>query len=65
MTKMGLGIGYITKEFASTELSNQELFPLDITPNIPAREIGIVTLNNVIPSFAAKAFIELIKEKRY
>ena len=65
MTKMGLGIGYITKEFASAELSNQELFPLDITPNIPAREIGIVTLKNVIPSFAAKAFIELIKEKKY
>ena len=64
MTKMGLGIGYITKEFAAKEIENNELFELDINPKVPSRHIGIATLKDMIPSFAAREFINIIlKEK--
>ncbi len=61
MTKIGMGIGYVTREFVADELFKKELYELEVSPSIPAREIGIVTLNKNIPSFAARAFIELIE----
>lgn len=64
MTKMGLGIGYITREFAKKELESGELFELNITPIIPSRQIGIATLKNMIPSFAARSFIDIILNKK-
>lgn len=64
MTKMGLGIGYITKEFAKSELDSGELFELNIEPKVPSREIGIVTLKNMTPSFAAREFINIILENK-
>lgn len=64
MTKMGLGIGYITREFAKKELESGELFELDFNPRVPSRQIGIVTLKNMIPSFAARSFIEIILNKK-
>lgn len=60
MTKIGLGIGYLTKEFIASEIKNKELFPIKIKPNIPPRQIGLVTLKKNIPSFAARSFINLI-----
>lgn len=64
MTRMGLGIGYITREFAKKEIDNNELFELNINPKVPARHIGIATLKDMIPSFAAREFINIIlKEK--
>jgi len=64
MTRMGLGIGYITKEFAKKELDSGELFELDINPKVPTRHIGIATLKDMVPSFAAREFINIIlKEK--
>lgn len=64
MTKMGLGIGYITREFAKKELESGELFELDITPIVPSRQIGIATLKNMIPSFATRSFIDIILNKK-
>lgn len=60
MTKIGLGIGYLTKEFIEAEIKNKELFPIKIKPSIPPRQIGLVTLKKNIPSFAARSFINLI-----
>lgn len=60
MTKSGLGIGYLTKEFIESELKNKELFLLKTKENIPSRKIGIAYLKNSIPSFASRAFIEII-----
>lgn len=64
MTKMGLGIGYITEEFAQDELNKKELFKLDIEPKIRSREVGYATLKNSIPSFATRAFIDLIQKEK-
>ena len=64
MTKMGLGIGYITREFAEEELKNGELFELNTDIKIPSRHIGIATLSNTIPSFATRSFIDIILNKK-
>lgn len=60
MTKEGMGIGYLTKEFINNELTNKELFELLLNHKVPSRQIGIATLKNNIPSFASRALIDLI-----
>ena len=64
MTKMGLGIGYITREFAEKELRDGELFEINTNIKVPSRHIGIATLSNTIPSFAARSFIDIILNKK-
>lgn len=62
--KSGFGIGYVTKEFIKKELERGEIYEVLIDQKIPERNLGIVTLKNSIPSFAAKKFIELLKEEK-
>lgn len=61
--KIGLGIGYVTKEYIQKEINNQELFVLNIKEKIPKRYIGIVTSKTHLPSFSAKKLIEIILDK--
>lgn len=61
-SKIGLGIGYVTKGYISKELKNKELFKLKIKEKIPSRYIGIALSNNHIPNFSTKKLIEIIKE---
>lgn len=63
-TKMGLGIGYLTKEFIKEELKNNTLFEVKTTPKIPKREIGIIYCENKLLSKSAKKFVELLEEKK-
>lgn len=58
--KIGMGISYITKEFAKDELENELLFEIPIKEKIPKRSLGIVLPKNTITSFATEKFIELI-----
>lgn len=58
--KIGMGISYITKEFAKDELDNELLFEIPIKETIPERNLGIVLPKNTITSFATEKFIELI-----
>ncbi len=60
--KMGLGIAYITKEFAQDELNNNLLFEIPIKEPIATRGLGIVLPKNMISSFATEKFVEIIKE---
>ena len=62
-TKLGLGIGYLTKDFLEDELKNKELFEIKVNPPIPSREIGLIHCNNKSLSNASKKFIELLKSK--
>lgn len=59
-TKIGLGIGYATKDYIEKELKNNELYEIKTIPSIPPREIGIAYLNNTVPNFSAKKLIEII-----
>lgn len=59
-TKAGFGIGYVTREFVMQELENKDIYEVKVTPTIPSRELGIITLKNNALSYAASKFIELI-----
>lgn len=37
--KIGMGISYITKEFAELELKNKDLYPIPIIEKIPIRHL--------------------------
>jgi len=62
-SKIGLGIGYVTKDYIKKELDNKELFILNIKENIPKRSVGIATSKTHLPSFSAKKLIEIITNK--
>lgn len=60
--KSGFGIGYATKEFIKEELENKSLYEIKVTPSIPKRFIGVVTLNNSIPNYSVKKLIDIMKK---
>lgn len=61
-TKIGLGIGYATKEFAKKDLENGTLFEIKTSPTLPSRKVGIAVLNNEYIRFASKKLISIITE---
>ena len=62
-TKIGFGIGYLTKEYIQDELKNKELFEIKLQEKIPRRSIGIAYSNKNLPSFATKEMIRIITKK--
>ena len=60
--KAGFGIGYVTKEFVKEEVKRKQLYEIKITPKIPTRNLGIITLKNNTLSYAAEKFIDIIME---
>ena len=61
-SKIGLGIGYATKEYIKDKIKNKELYELKIKEKIPSRYIGIALSKNHIPNFSTKKLIEIIKK---
>jgi len=61
-SKIGLGIGYVTKDYIKKELQNNELRILNIKEKIPHRYIGIAISKNHLPNFSTKKLIEIIKK---
>ncbi|MBR4111272.1 MAG: LysR family transcriptional regulator [Clostridia bacterium] len=61
--KIGMGISYITKEFATDELENKLLFEIPTKEKIPQRGLGLVVPKNTITSFATQKLIDLILKK--
>lgn len=61
-TKLGFGIGLITREYITKELDNDTLFEVKITPKLNAREIGTIYLKEKKLSKATSMFLELLKE---
>jgi len=59
--KSGIGIGLAVKEYISDDLKNENLFEIKVDRNLPIRKIGYVVRDNFVPSFAVKAFIDVIK----
>lgn len=62
-TKIGLGIGYLTKDYIKKYIDDKELFELKIKEKIPNRYIGIALSKNHIPNFSTKKLIEIIKKE--
>lgn len=60
--RIGLGIACITQEFAQTDLSKAGLFEVELDKPMPARAIGLISLQGVPLSAAAERFIQIIVE---
>ena len=63
-SKIGFGIGYVTKEYVKNELKTKQLYELKLKEKIPNRYIGIATSNNHLPNFSTKKLIEIINNTR-
>lgn len=61
--RIGLGIGYATKEYIKDKIKNNELYELKIKEKIPSRYIGIALSKNHLPNFSTKKLIEIITKK--
>lgn len=64
-SKIGLGIGYVTKEYIKEEIKNKELYELKLKEKIPSRYIGIALSKNHVPNFSTKRLIEIIKKNSF
>lgn len=58
--KIGLGIGYATKEYIKDQLQNKTLYELNVTQSIPKRSIGLAIKKNSVPNFATQELIKII-----
>lgn len=63
-TKIGYGIGFVTKEYVKKEIQNHELFELKIEPKIPTRDFGIISLKNSYLSKGCQEFLRMLLEKK-
>lgn len=63
--KIGLGIGYATKNYIKKELANKELYELKTIPSLPKRQIGIAYSKHTIPNFSTQKLIEIIKQDKF
>lgn len=61
--KIGFGIGYATEEFIRDAIEKKELYPLEVIPKIPKRDIGVVTLKQTLPNFSVQKLINLMTQK--
>lgn len=61
-SRIGLGIGYVTKNYIKNNLDNKELFIVPIKEIIPSREIGILLNKNTTPNFSTKELIKIITQ---
>lgn len=61
-SRIGLGIGYVTKNYIKNNLDNKELFIVPIKEKIPSREIGILLNKNTTPNFSTKELIKIITQ---
>ena len=56
-----LGISCVIEQFSKEELDKGTIKKLPLDPPLPKRSIGCAYLKNVPLSYAAKAFMDLIK----
>lgn len=61
-SRIGLGIGYVTKDYIKNNLDNKELFIVPIKEKISSREIGILLNKNTTPNFSTKELIKIITQ---
>lgn len=60
--RIGMGLSFITKDFAAADLSAGTLVELQITEPIPPRSIGVITLPDHALSLAASHFVQALAE---
>lgn len=60
LTRIGLGVSCVIREFAKGPLDRGEIVELAIEPPIAPRSVGAVTLSGVTPSAACRRFLDII-----
>lgn len=61
-TKIGLGVGFVTKEYLDHELEDGTLFEIKLKEKIENRHIGMIYMKNRALSNTSKKFLELLKK---
>lgn len=61
-TKIGYGIGYVTKLYIKKELDNKELFIIKTVPETPKISYGIITLKNNVLNNSCNEFVKIVKQ---
>lgn len=59
--KIGLGISHVLKESAAAAIESGDLFEVEIEEELPTRELGIITMQNVPLSHASREFIKFLQ----
>lgn len=63
LTKAGMGIGVVTKEYVLSDLENGLLKQVEVPIELPCRNLGYTLVKNSVPSYRVKAFIDLLKKE--
>jgi DNA-binding transcriptional LysR family regulator len=58
--KIGTGVSYVLKESALEAIESGALFEVQIEESLPKRDIGVVTMRNVLLSKAVNTFIDIL-----
>ena len=61
LVKAGMGIGVVTEEYVKNELG-KNLFIVNHDVCLPKRKLGYTLVENSVPTYRVKAFINLIKK---
>jgi len=64
LAKIGLGVAGVTLEFVQSALDSGEIRLLKTDFDIPARSVDMCTLQDVPPTAAATAFMEMVRNGR-
>lgn len=59
--KIGMGLGFISKNYVKEELKNKELYEIKTNIKFPERKILVLTKKDYLPSFSTAKLIEIIK----
>lgn len=59
-TRIGLGIGLVTMEFATKDIIDDKLFEVKVQPELPSKFFSLITLKDSHHSFGANKLIEMI-----
>ena len=64
LAAIGLGVAGVTLEFVKEALEAKEIRQLKTDFDIPARSVDMCTLQDVTPTAAAAAFMEMVRSGR-
>ncbi len=64
LARIGLGVAGVTQEFVQDALDSGDIRLLKTDFTIPARSVDMCTLQDVTPTAAASAFMEMIRDGR-
>lgn len=64
LTKIGIGISFVPKQYITTELAKEELFIINIQETIPQRSLGVISNNSIPTSMAGQKFLEVLLQTK-